>query len=148
MLKQKAKAIAADVGYKLDDAKGYSTWDIMGGGILADIAKHGALDEAQHLIQSLQIQLRSFKTELADVSINADFQVNIDGFLRTADWFFDGFFVDLEVRERISNAQNEISITEGLLNEALRNLDTVLKQNLSHAEEVTKELEQLVCRIG
>ncbi len=29
-----------------------------------------------------QHKLRSFKTELADVSIRADMQVNIDGFLR------------------------------------------------------------------
>lgn len=140
---RKAKSIANEVENKLEYAHHMATRDIMGGGMLAHISKHNALDEAQNLVECLQVQLRSFKTELADVCISADFQVNIDGFMRTADWFFDGFFVDLEVRERISNAQNEIAITLGHLNEALCNLDEVLNQNLREAEEANCALEQL-----
>ena len=140
---QKAKSIAAEVEDKLEYARHMATRDLIGGGMLTHISKHDALDAAQNLVECFQIQLRSFKTELADVSIHADFQVNVEGFLRTADWFFDGIFVDLEVKERIENAQNEIANTSSRLSEALRNLDTVLNDNLREADAINKELENL-----
>lgn len=55
-------------------------------------------------MEYLQSQLRAFRTELADVTISADFQVNIDGFLRFADYVFDGIFADWAVLDRINQA--------------------------------------------
>lgn len=78
----------------LDSAKGWSTWDIVGGGLLVDIAKHRELDHAQEQVEQLQIDLRRFKTELVDVEITAELQVSVDGFLKFADFFFDGLFAD------------------------------------------------------
>ena len=76
---------------ELNDADSWNTWDMFGGGgIITHVAKHGNLDDAQDLVEVLQGKLRRFKTELADIRINADMQVNIDGFLRFADYFFDG----------------------------------------------------------
>lgn len=141
---KKAMAYVCEVADKLEHAHGLSTWDIMGGGLLADMAKHEALDDAQRTVQCLQIELRNFKTELADVRVSADFSVNIDGFVRTADYFFDGFFVDFEVRSRIEQAQNDIEITRGLLNEALRNLQKMLEENLELAKQTDMELEALI----
>ena len=74
----------------------------MGGGLIADLAKHSRLDDAQASVEYLQSQLRAFRTELADVTISADFQVNIDGFLRVADYVFDGIFADWAVLDRIN----------------------------------------------
>ena len=56
----------------LGSAEGWGTWDLFGGGIIADMAKHSHLDDAQAMVEELQTQLRRFKTELADVTISAE----------------------------------------------------------------------------
>lgn len=104
----KAKNIAEQVLSELDDAEGWGTWDLLGGGMLSDLAKHSSLDDAQEEIEHLQVQLRRFKTELADVTIRAEMQVNIDGFLRFADYFFDGLFADWAVLDKIEESQSEV----------------------------------------
>ena len=45
--------------------------------------------------QSPQVELRRFKTELADVEITADLQVTSGRLLKFADFFFDGLFTEL-----------------------------------------------------
>ena len=90
-----ALGTADSVLSELDDADGWNTWDMIGGGgIITHMAKHSHLDDAQEKVEQLQGKLRRFKTELADINIQADMQVNIDGFLRFADYFFDGLFAD------------------------------------------------------
>ena len=91
---QSALACADRIFSELDSAEGWGTWDLLGGGLMSDLIKHRHLDEAQASIEDLQTQLRHFRTELADVTIDADFQVSIDGFLRVADYLFDGIFAD------------------------------------------------------
>ena len=39
---------------------------------MADLAKYEELDNAQEQVEQLQVELRRFKTELADVEITAD----------------------------------------------------------------------------
>ncbi len=51
-------------------------------------------DEAQGWIEKLQIGLRDFKTELADVIINSDIRRQTDGYLKFADTFLDLLFSD------------------------------------------------------
>lgn len=108
-----AFTIAEKILSELDSADGWNTWDMFGGGgLITHMAKHGHLDDAQELVETLQDKLRSFKTELADVSINADMQVNIDGFLRFADYFFDGLFADWAVADRISESMSAVQKTK------------------------------------
>lgn len=92
----------------LDSAEGWGTWDLFGGGVISDIAKYSHLDEAQAGAQNLEALLRRFKTELADITIQADLAVPTDGFLRFADWFFDGFFVDWTVLSRIRESKESL----------------------------------------
>ena len=71
---QSALATADGILESLSSAEGWGTWDLIGGGLIADLAKHSRLDEAQAAVEYLQSQLRAFRTELADVTISADFQ--------------------------------------------------------------------------
>ena len=103
-----AEQIADSILENLSSAEGWGTWDLLGGGIIADAVKHSHLDEAQGQVERLQGALRRFKTELSDVEILADMQVNIEGFLRFADYFFDGLFADWSVMNRISEAQGQV----------------------------------------
>ena len=107
----------------LDSAEGWGTWDLFGGGLISDLAKYSHLDEAQGNIEHLQSQLRQFKTELADVKITADMQVNVDGFLRFADYFFDGLFADWAVLDQIHQSQSQVSSTKYQIENILTQLN-------------------------
>ncbi len=118
-----AKSTADRILSELESADGWNTWDIFGGGgIITHMAKHGHLDSAQDLVQQLQSELRRFKTELADIQIGANLQVSIDGFLRFADYFFDGLFTDWAVGDKISQSQNAVMRTKCQIMQMLERL--------------------------
>ena len=106
----------------LDDAESLSTWDVLGGGLLVDLAKHESLDNAQERVEQLQEDLRRFKTELTDVTVEADIQVSIDGFLQFADFFFDGLFADLAVMDHIHGSQEKVRKTRDEIQAVLSRL--------------------------
>ncbi len=121
-----AKGTADRILSELDSADSWNTWDMFGGGgIITHMAKHGHLDEAQELVQELQSKLRHFKTELADIQISANLQVNIDGFLRFADYFFDGLFADWAVGDRISQSQDAVMNTKCQITQVLDKLHSM-----------------------
>lgn len=120
---------AADQVLKtLDSAEGWSTWDVVGGGLLADLAKYEDLDNAQEQVEQLQEKLRQFKTELTDVTIEAELQVSVDGFLHFADVFFDGLFADLAVMEHINDSQKKIRNTQKEIQAVLDRLTAMRKE--------------------
>lgn len=96
----------------LDSAETWGTVDFIGGGLFSDIAKHNHLDDAQAKIYQLQEDLRRFKTELADVKIELDTQISIEGFLKFADIFFDNIFTDMAVMDKIRQSQSNIQNTK------------------------------------
>ena len=113
---------------ELESADGWNTWDMFGGGgVITHMAKHSHLDEAQDLVSDLQSKLRRFKTELADIQIAANMQVNIDGFLRFADYFFDGLFADWAVGDKISQSMNSVSSTKSQISRTLDKLNSMEK---------------------
>lgn len=128
---RRALCTADDVLSELQDAANWNTWDLIGGdGIITQVAKHGHLDSAQNHILTLQNQLRSFRTELADIHIQADLQVNVDGFLRFADYFFDGIFADWTVGNRIQESQNSVYSVKHKIEQTMKKL-TGMEQNLN-----------------
>lgn len=131
----------------LDSAESWGTWDLVGGGLVADLAKHSRLDEAQACVESLQSQLRRFKTELADVTIAADFQVNIDGFLRVADYFFDSLFADWAVLDQIHQSQDQVQNTRSQICNVLDYLQTLMDQTTAEKTRLQQEIERLVSSI-
>lgn len=128
----------------LDSAEGWGTWDMFGGGLIADMAKHSDLDEAQEKVEQLQGQLRKFKTELADVTIHADMQVNIDGFLRFADYFFDGLFADWAVMDEIDNAQQKVKSTQNQISSVISRLQQMLEDAEAQQGKLKAQLDALV----
>lgn len=128
----------------LDSAEGWGTWDLFGGGLVADLAKHSHLDEAQGAIEQLQSQLRRFKTELADVTIQADMQVNVDGFLRFADYFFDGLFADWAVLDKINQSQSQVQNTKSQIAGVLSRLDSMMRTLEQEQVQIKSKLDTLV----
>ena len=139
-----ARSTAESVLSSLDSAEGWGTWDLLGGGLLADMAKHSHLDEAQGAIERLQSQLRRFKTELADVTIHADMQVNVDGFLRFADYFFDGLFADWAVMDKISQSQSQVQGTKNQIDSVLSRLNSMMSAAEREQAQTKSKLDALV----
>ena len=61
---KRAEQIADSILESLSSAEGWGTWDLLGGGLIADMAKHSHLDEAQGLVERLQGALANSKQSL------------------------------------------------------------------------------------
>ena len=143
-----AQATADRILGELESADNWNTWDMFGGGgMITHMAKHSHLDQAQDLTEELQQKLRRFKTELADIQITADSQVNIDGFLRFADYFFDGLFVDWSVGNRIKQSRTSISDTRKQVTRTLDQLNAMEQETLRQIDRLQKEQTDLLVRM-
>ncbi len=130
---------------ELKSAQDWNTWDMFGGGgIITHMAKHGHLDDAQANIMALQGTLRRFKTELADIDIQANMQVNVDGFLRFADYFFDGLFADWAVGDRISESRSSVMSVYHKIQQAMDKLTGMDRTADREIAALKAKLEELV----
>ena len=130
---------------ELGDAEGWATFDLFGGGLISDLAKHGHLDSAQHNVALLQSQLRRFRTELADVGgADSGMQVSIDGFMRFADYFFDGFFVDWMVLDRIQQSTEQVQSAYARIHSVLEGLNSSLAKSNAREEELRAKADAIV----
>lgn len=136
---QKLDAISRE----FDSAQNWGTWDLWGGGLLADIAKYDHINDAQERINELQLQLHTYQAELADVMVRANLQIQVDGFLRFADYFFDDIFSSWSVLGKIRDAQNEVlsaQIQVREIQQALAARKTALEQECSTLEQQQRSL--------
>lgn len=142
-----ARNLADEVLSELKSAEGWNTWDMFGGGgIITHMAKHEHLDTAQDLISDFQSVLRRFKTELADVRISANMQVSVDGFLRFADYFFDGLFADWAVGNKISNSISSVNHTKEQIGRTLEKLQEMEKTTESEIAKLHQKLDDLIVK--
>ena len=139
-----ASEYIAPVMKNLDSAENWGAFDIFGGGLLASIAKHEKLDQAQYEMENLQKHLNTFRTELADVSINADIQISMDEFSRFADWFFDGFFVDSFFLDKIQKIQTQVYDLQHQIYNLIDHMEVVLRQAEAEKSRLKAALEQIV----
>lgn len=140
-----ARRSAQSVLESLGSAENWGMWDMFGGGgIITHLAKHEHLDEAQSHIESLQSDLRRFKTELSDVEIRADMQVTIDDFLRFADFFFDGLFADWAVLDHIHQSQQQVESTLAQIEALLSQLKATQNSTEAEITRLSATLDTLV----
>lgn len=138
---------SADVMQSIESAKDWATFDLLGGGFLADLAKHDKLDDAQRDVEQLQIQLQRFNKELADVTIRACLQVSIDGMLRFADIFLDGILADAAVLDRIKQSQAQIEQTREQVLTILRQLQDELEEVRHKRSRIQQEADALILSV-
>ena len=142
-----ARGTADRILSELNSADGWNTWDMFGGGgIITHMAKHSHLDSAQDLVSELQSKLRRFKTELADIQITANMQVNVDGFLRFADYFFDGLFADWAVGDKINQSMNSVSSTKSQISRTLDKLNSMEQAADRNIVSLKQQLDDLIVK--
>lgn len=128
----------------LEDAGGLAVWDLAGGGLLADLAKHSTLDEAQQQLNCLHAQLGRLRTELADVTVRASVSVQIEGFDRFADYFFDGLLADWNAMDQIERSKEQAGRTRFEIQTVLKKLDGMLAAERQQQKALQARIDALV----
>ena len=131
----------------LNTAEDYGTWDIFGGGLVADLGKYSAMEDAQQAIEALHTQLLRFRTELTDVAPEANISLDIPAFYRFADVFWDNFFTDLAALDRIQSAAEQARNTRAQLDAMLRSLRIRLTELEQIRESLKEERDQLILEV-
>ena len=79
------------------------------------------MNQARQHMEQTKWDLRNFSEELKDVNMISHLDIETDDFLSFADWFFDGFFVDWMVQDRINTARDQVE-------EAIQRLKVILRE--------------------
>ncbi|MFC4591859.1 hypothetical protein [Sphaerisporangium corydalis] len=113
----------------LDSALGASTWDVFGGGLIADSIEHDRLGSADQAAWGAQRALDVFSRELADVGISARARLPQIDTRWFADVFFDNIITDVIRHDRIERSRAEVVKTAGWvrnMNACVRDRHTAL----------------------
>ena len=128
----------------LGHAEGWGVYDLFGGGLIADVAKHSHIDDAQDSAEQAQSDLQRFKTELMDVQINTPIQMETGGFAKFADFFFDGLIADWFMQSRISDSQDSVTEVRSQVRTILDKLSQLEADEIQQIAQLQKSLEALV----
>ena len=139
--------IIESIEENLDSAEECAKFDLLGFGLIADLEKHASLDAAQEYAEYLQALLSQFRTELADVNINPELgAISIDGFLRFADFFFDGFFADLSVIQHIDESIESVYEIRGQVEGAINKLETMKARRNNEKIELERKMTDFLMK--
>ena len=146
---------ALDVGYRafdlietilseLQEAYNYAEMDLYMKGYWVEMQKHEHIHNAENIIQNLRNELRRFKTELADVNIEGDIQIEMDDFSEFADWFFDNIFTDWDIKDKIANSLSQADETRGQITATINLLKDMRDERMKKRIELEEDLEEVV----
>lgn len=118
-----ARSSLASAEDRLGSAQGWGAYDMVGGGMISTMIKHGRIDEARDHIHEAQHHLRRFAKELKDLQMTSDAAgPQIGGFLHFADYFFDGFISDWMVQGRIRDSLESVRSNADQIGDVLAEL--------------------------
>ena len=83
--------------------------------------KHMKVNNAGRYVDVARNNLAEFRDELGDIRDLQSLNVDIDGFLTFADFFFDGFVADIFVQSKIREGQKQVQ-------EAIRRVEEILRK--------------------
>ena len=92
---------------KLNSARNWGIYDILGGGMISSIVKHSKMSSANEWVAQANHDLKRFAKELRDVDEDGLY-VQAGSLASTLDIFFDNVFSDFIVQNRINEARAEI----------------------------------------
>ena len=89
----------------LDSARNWGLLDILGGGFLTTMMKHGKLDDANASIEEARRDLIAFERELQDVSLPLG---NVGTLLTFMDFWKGDLLADILVQHRINEMRAQV----------------------------------------
>lgn len=81
------------------------------------------------------------------MKINADLQVSVEGFLRFADYFFDGLFTDWAVLDHINESQNQVRSTKRQIEDVVDQLNEMLAETEAERVRLKEQLDELIVKV-
>ena len=88
----------------LDSAGNWGIFDMLGGGFITTMIKHGKMRDAEDTLTAAKDSIQSLKKELNDINQIIDVNLDIGDFLYFADYFFDGLVTDWMVQSKVREA--------------------------------------------
>lgn len=131
------------VGF-LKSARNWGTFDLIGGGLIANAVKHSKTDRARESVHHVQQLLRVFQRELADVDSRTDIDLDISSFLTFADYFFDGLIVDWVVQSRIGRSLDSAVQAAERVHGIVQKLQINLKKTQTEYDVIEQEKHKLI----
>lgn len=128
----------------LSSARGWGTWDLLGGGLITDLAKHSNIDNAKYEVEKSQAALSRFRMELADVRINSGISIETGGFAKFADFFFDGLIADWLMQSRINQSQESVYNVRNQVQQVLAKLSSMEYEEAGRVEQYEDEINELI----
>ena len=113
---------------KLNSAGNWGIADILGGGMIISAVKRSRMREAQREMEKAKQAMRRFSNEVADVDRSMNTDLDLDGFMGFADFFFDSFFIDMMVQSKINDAKRQIQAALEQVEEVCDILDAMLRR--------------------
>ncbi|MGG7058467.1 hypothetical protein ACQPUY_01725 [Clostridium nigeriense] len=124
----------------LNSAHNWGIYDIMGGDLLATMAKRSKMDDASKSINSIKVMLKKYNTELDDLSEEINISLQLDGLSSVMDYFFDNFFTDYFIQGKINSA---LDSTINLKNKVIN-----IQSNLTNKSKAySRELDSLKLKL-
>lgn len=112
---------------------------MVGGGVVADIAKHSSLHQARDNASKTQSLMNRFKREFTEVKLKTNFQIEMDGFTKVADFFFNGFLMGFLVQSKINASYDDISSVKRQVSQVLSQLSSM--KNKVESDIISKQVE-------
>jgi hypothetical protein len=128
----------------LQSAANWGTWDMLGGGMLSTMAKHSKIDSAKQHAHAAQRQLRRFQEELADAGQRLKLSLEIGGFSKFADYFFDGLIADWVVQSKIREASSACSSTMSQVSSSVGKCRRRLADTERECEQVEQQRREFI----
>ena len=128
----------------LDSAGDWGTWDLLGGGLVADMMKHDKIDKAKQAILNAQTYVQRLQVELQDVNMSLDGSIHITGGAVFADFFFDGLIADWYMQSKISQSRDNVVAICGKIRKIVSTLSTQLNHKEKDLEAKEREIKRII----
>ena len=114
--------------------------------MISTMAKHSKIDSAKEHARHAQRQLRRFQEELADADRRLHVSLEIGGFSKFADFFFDGLIADWVVQSKISEASSACSSTISQVSAAINECQRRLAETEKDIESLNGRRQEFIER--
>ncbi|WP_434756614.1 hypothetical protein [Paenibacillus amylolyticus] len=128
----------------LESAGNWGIYDMMGGGVLSTHIKRSRMDDAQVAIIDASKRLRRFQKELEDVEMAVRADLNLGGLLSFADYFFDNFFVDWMVQDKIRSAEKQVRHGFNMVRQTIQVLQGEIKDHEAQLQFKERQYHEYV----
>lgn len=131
---QDAVSVAEQVIEELSVVDDLVARDIVGGGVLLKMRKHEHISEVERLYRVLEKKLSALNEKTVDIVIGAGEKIVLGGLGGVDDFFWDNFFTNWDMVDRVEEAQRSINKTVAQISELQARLSIIKKYNEAEKE--------------